>query len=140
MKKQIQFSAILMVLSFGHISAQDEENDSHKMTLSSYVDGYFSGYNTDLGQEKFQPFITVGARDNYFGVNIAQIGLSYEDKDIRGNVILHYGDIPQATWSSDFNVIQQANVGVRIMDGLWLDAGFFSTHIGTESFLQKTNF
>lgn len=119
--------------------AQQEIKTAHKLTLSSYVDTYFAGYDNDLGQQDFQPFITVGARDNTFGLNVAQLGLKYEQDKVRGTVILHYGDIPQATWSTEFNAVQEANVGVKLTDGLWLDAGFFATHIGTESFLPKNN-
>ncbi|GAA0873354.1 porin [Gangjinia marincola] len=121
------------------IFGQKDASVQHKLSLSAYVDTYFAGYDNDLNQQEFQPFITVGARDNTFGVNVAQVGLNYMHEKIRGNFILHYGDIPQATWSDEFNAIQEANVGVKIIDGLWLDAGFFATHIGTESFLPKNN-
>lgn len=126
-------------LGFTAANAQETEENKHSLTVSGYVDSYFAGYDNDLGQQKFQPFITVGARDNTFGVNVAQFGLHYEHEKVRGNVTLHYGDIPQATWSGDFNMIQEANVGLRLTDGLWLDTGFFTTHIGTESFLPKNN-
>lgn len=120
-------------------SSQDNEKSDHQLTLSAYVDSYFAGYNTNLDQQDFQPYITVGARDNSFGVNVAQFGLNYEHEKVRGNIIVHYGDIPQATWSTEFNELQEANVGFKLTDGLWLDAGFFATHIGTESFLPKNN-
>ena len=115
------------------------QETKHQLTLSTYIDTYFAGYDNDIGQEDFQPFITAGSRDNSFGINVAQLGLKYEHKKIRGNIVLHYGDIPQATWSGDFNTMQEANFGVKLCDGLWLDAGFFTTHIGTESFLPKNN-
>lgn len=130
---------IANVLAFSIVNAQSNGDKPHQLTLSAYVDGYFAGYSNDISQQEFQPYITVGARDNTFGVNVAQLGLHYEHQHVRGNVTLHYGDIPQATWSNDFNMIQEANMGVRISEGLWLDAGFFATHIGTESFLPKNN-
>lgn len=136
---------IISLLLFSILKAQAQENDSipieneHKITISGYVDGYLSAYSNNFPQQEFQPFITVGARDNSFGLNVAQFGLSYQYKYVRSNLTLHWGDIPKATWSKDFNEIQEANVGVRLMEGLWLDAGFFRTHIGTESFLPKNN-
>ncbi len=136
----MRISSFFVLLLLGlKVYSQDVENEAHQIKLSGYVDTYFSGYDNDLDQDEFQPFITAGARDNSFGVNVAQLGLSYNYKTIRSHIILHYGDIPQATWSSDFNTIQEANVGLRLSKGLWLDAGFFATHIGTESFLPKNN-
>jgi hypothetical protein len=112
----------------------------HTLTFKAYADGYFSAYSNDLPQSEFQPFETAGARDNTIGLNVGQIGLSYEHDRVRANVTFHFGDIPQATWSQDYNEVQEANAGMRLADGLWLDAGFFATHIGTESFLPKNNF
>jgi hypothetical protein len=55
------------------------------------------------------------------------------------NTVFHAGDIPATTWSSDFNMVQAANAGIKLADRLWLDGGFFATHLGTESFLPKEN-
>ncbi len=134
-------AVILVICTVGSRANAQAASDStqHKLAIKSYVDGYFSTYSNDLQQTEFQPFETVGARDNSLGVNVAQIGLHYNYDKVRANVTLHWGDIPQATWSGDFNEIQEANVGLRLADGLWLDAGFFRTHIGTESFLPKNN-
>lgn len=138
MKKKILL-VTLAITNFYVAVAQigDSKNNNQKITLKAYVDGYLSSYSNDLSQQSFQPFETVGARDNSFGVNVAQFGMHYETKWARANVTFHWGDIPQATWSTDYNQIQEANVGVRLSEGLWLDAGFFRTHIGTESFLPK---
>ena len=138
MKKLMTLAVAALGIAVAHAQETEEEN-KHSLRLTGYVDGYFAGYDNDLGQQEFQPFITVGARDNSFGINVAQFGLHYQHEKVRGNVTLHYGDIPQATWSGDFNMLQEANVGVLLTNGLWLDAGFFRTHIGTESFLPKNN-
>jgi len=140
--KSSNLSCILSVVTFlfsAVLFAQETDILRRSLTLSAYVDGYLSTYSNELPQTDFQPYETVGARDNTFGVNIVQLGVGYEGQHVRGNIILHYGDIPQATWSSEFNEVQEANVGVRLSDGLWLNAGFFSTHVGTESFLPKNN-
>ncbi|SCY23719.1 Putative beta-barrel porin-2, OmpL-like. bbp2 [Nonlabens sp. Hel1_33_55] len=120
-------------------SQSSSDNNNHEITVSGYVDGYLSGYSTELDNDQFQRYTTVGARDDTFGLNIAQLGMAYRHDKVRANVTFQYGDIPQAIWSDTFNEIQEANVGVKIIDGLWLDAGFFKTHVGTESFLPKEN-
>ena len=139
MKKMLSFCLFSFLFSSTLIYAQEEESNDHVITLSSYVDGYYAGYNTEANGNTFRPYITVGARGNSIGVNVAQMGINYEHKNIRSNIVLHYGDIPQATWSSDHNNIQEGNVGIKLSDGVWFDAGIFATHIGTESFLPKNN-
>ncbi len=53
---------------------------------------------------------------------------------------MQYGDVPRALWSPVYNYIQEANGGVKLSKNLWIDAGFFRTHIGTESMLARDNF
>lgn len=143
MKTKNLLSILLIGLTIASVQSQNNDTlqneKKHKITIGGYVDGYLSAYSTNLNQQQFQPYVTVGARDNSFGVNVAQFTISYENNYVRSNVTFHWGDIPQATWNSDFNQIQEANIGVKLTEGLWLDAGFFRTHIGTESFLPKNN-
>jgi len=110
-----------------------------KIELKAYADGYYAYYDNDVPASQLQTFSTVGPRNQSFSVNVAQIGLDYSYKDIRSSITLHYGDIAQATWSSAFPYIQEANVGVHLFPNWWLDIGLFTTHIGTESFLPKNN-
>ncbi|MEM6299575.1 MAG: outer membrane beta-barrel protein [Bacteroidota bacterium] len=133
---------LYLLLSLFTASLAVAQNDStkHKLTISGYTDVYFAAFSDSLGANALQQFTTVSPRAQRFGVNTAQIGAHYESDRIRGNFIIHYGDIAKATWSTEFPFLQEANVGFRITEGLWLDAGFFATHIGTESFLPKNNY
>lgn len=131
--------SLFLMGSFTAKAQEDPKEPEHKITLSAYVDAYLATYSNELPQQEFQPYITASPRGNSFSVNIAQFGIHYEHDKMRGNFVYHIGDIPQATWSSDFTNLQAANVGVKITDGLWLDAGFFTTHIGMESFMPKNN-
>ncbi|MBP2831621.1 outer membrane beta-barrel protein [Aquimarina sp. U1-2] len=126
-------------LSFALGISQNETHQNHELIVSAYADSYLSSFSNELDQNDFQPYITAGARDNTFGLNIAAFGAQYTSELLRGQVVFHYGDIPQATWSEDFQNVQEANIGLKLSDGLWVDAGFFATHIGTESFLPKNN-
>lgn len=141
MKNSVLLSGLVLICSINRMTSQEAISDekNNKIKISGYIDSYFSAYSNDLSQQEFQPLITVGARDNSFGVNIVAFTISYEHEWVRGNITMHWGDIPQATWNKDFNQIQEANIGFKLTEGLWLDAGFFRTHIGTESFLPKNN-
>ena len=139
-----RFALILLFVTLGcfHVKAQDPDNtrDSSKLSLLGYLDTYYSYYTDSLGPGQFQKFASVSPRNNCFGLNIAQIGLNYASPMVRGNLTLHYGDIPLSSWSQSFNPVQEANLGIKILKNTWLDAGFFTTHIGTESFLPKNNY
>jgi hypothetical protein len=70
---------------------------------------------------------------------VIQLTAQYSADKVRAIATLHYGDIPSSAWSPDFNMIQEANAGIRLSKKIWLDAGFFKTHIGTEALLPKDN-
>lgn len=121
-------------------TATKADSTKSSLTLSGYVDAYYGYFTDSLGANALQQYTTVSARDQRIGLNVAQIGAHYRSDKVRGNVTIHYGDIAQATWSGTFNPVQEANLGFKVAKGLWFDAGFFHTHIGTESFLPKNNF
>lgn len=120
--------------------AQDTTRTTPVITLSGYTDVYFATFSNELEPNEIQPFTTVSPRSNRFGLNVAQLSVQYDSDHLRGTVTLHYGDIAQATWSEEFTMVQEANVGIKLYGDWWLDAGFFTTHIGTESFLPKNNY
>jgi hypothetical protein len=110
-----------------------------KLKISGYVDAYYAYYTDSLGTKKYQKFPAISPRSNTFGLNIAQITEQFTSKRIRSTATLQFGDLPTVAWAPDFNFIQEANVGVCLAKNLWLDAGFFKTHIGTEALLPKDN-
>ncbi len=107
--------------------------------ISGYVDAYYSYYTDSVGVGDFQKFPTISPVSNQFGINIAVLSAEYNSNKARGIVTLHYGDIPQAMWSSKYNAIMEAHAGIKIHPKIWLDAGLFRTHFGTEGLMPKEN-
>jgi hypothetical protein len=132
---------LLSVISFLFVTLvyADEQKDSAVFKISGYVDTYYAYYTDSVGAGNFQKFPSVSPRSNQFGLNTAQVTFQYDAGKIRGIVTLHYGDIPVSAWSGTFNSIMEAHAGVRLCSKLWLDAGFFRTHFGTEGLLPKEN-
>ncbi len=126
---------ILLLMPMLKGAAQDQG----RLTMNAYFDAYYSVFTDDLPLNEFQQYTTVSARDNQIGINAVQLGINYTNAFVRGVLTLHYGDIAKATWSEDFEMVQEGYAGIRLTEGLWLDAGFFTTHVGTESFLPKNN-
>jgi hypothetical protein len=129
----------LFLLLINTSSLFSQSKDSAKLKISGYVDAYYALYNDSLARGSFQKFPTISPVSNNFGINIAQVQFKYDGKNVRGQVILQYGDIPRSAWAGDFNMIQKAHVGVRLSKKVWVDAGFFRTHFGTEGLLPKEN-
>ena len=129
------FVFLLVVKGF----AQTNDSTS-KFKISGYVDAYFAHYTDSLGTGDYQKFPSISPRSNQFGLNTAQLSFQYDAEKFRGIITLHFGDIAKSAWSSTFNNIMEAHAGIRLCKKLWLDAGFFRTHVGTEGLLPKENF
>lgn len=133
-----------LTLSIINVTAQDSTKvfpieKVNSLQISGYVDAYYAYYTDSVGVGDFQKFPTTSPRSNSFGLNVAMITAKYSTDKIRSTISLHFGDITLTTWSTKYNYIQEANVGVRLHKKLWLDAGFFRTHIGTEGLYAKEN-
>lgn len=121
------------------IERDDDYDSTGHFILSGYVSVYYAGYSDTSGKDGFQKFPTVAPRKDNFGLNMAMLSLQYRSDHFRANSTLHFGDIPLSAWSPNFNNIQEANLGFRLIKNVWLDAGFFRTHIGLESIQPREN-
>jgi len=129
-----------VVFSGTRIVTKTDTGSIHKIELSGYVSSYYAHYSDETQNSNgFVQFPTMAPRNNQFGLNLAQIGMEYHDQKVRGNITLQYGDIPETNWPKPFTLIQEAHAGVRLVKNLWLDAGFFKSHIGLESIQPREN-
>mgnify|MGYP000869423104 FL=1 len=110
-----------------------------ELRISGYISTYFAYYDDDTETNDFVQFPTLEPRRDQFSLNMALINMQYQSRDTRAGLALHYGDVPACAWPTTFNLIQEANAGFRVYKKWWLDAGFFKTHIGLESFQPREN-
>ena len=130
----------MVFFSFNLVHSQDKEGilkHLENFTISAYADAYY-GWNTDKNN-KIRQFDGMDMTRDEFRLNIAQISLTYDAEKVRGIVTLHYGDYAKYNWLTENPNLQEANVGFKVAKGLWVDAGYFLTHIGPEGML-KNNF
>jgi len=114
--------------------------DFSKFSIGGYVDTYYS-YDDDKNGNSLRQFSTIAPYREEFRLNIAAISLKYSDEKVRAVITAHYGDIPQANWPAvPLQFIQEAYAGFNPAKGLWIDAGYFITHIGAEGLYPKNNF
>lgn len=109
----------------------------YELTFSGYTDFYYSSFNNTTIDD-FQPLTTVGSIPG-FKNNISTFGINLETQNFRGQFTTHSGRIVGATWDSELPGIQEAYLGVHLFKDFYIDAGYFITHIGMESFMPKEN-
>jgi hypothetical protein len=128
------------VLFTGHrITEKEVDTEIGKLEIGGYISTYYSHYSDEISTNGFVQFPTMAPRNNQVGLNMALISMNYLSKSVRANINLHYGDIAESVWPQPFNMIQSAHAGVKLVKGLWLDAGFFRSHIGIESTQPREN-
>lgn len=128
-----------VVFTGTRIISKTDTNEFHKIELNGYVSSYYAHYSDEIENNGFVQFPTMAPRNDQFGLNMAQIGMEYHNQNLRSNITLHYGDIPETNWPKPFTLIQEAHAGVKLIKNLWLDAGFFKSHIGLESIQPREN-
>ena len=131
---------LLTIPSFASPDSAAVKKDSAKIEISGYVDAYYAFYTDSVGTGNFQKFPSVSPRSNHFGLNVAMLTAKYAAEKVRAVATVHFGDIPLSAWSAKYNFIQEANAGIRLHKKLWLDAGFFRTHFGTEALFPRENY
>jgi len=117
-----------------------QKKDSAVIHISGYVDAYYAYYTDSVGTNNYQKFPSISPRSNQFGLNVAMISAKYSTDNVRGVFTFHFGDIPRSAWSTNYNFIQEGNAGIRLYKKLWLDGGFFRTHLGTEALFPRENY
>lgn len=129
---------VLICLSPGNSISQDKDLNSYfkNFSISAYVDTYFS-YDTDKNIFNTpRIFCSISPYRDMFGLNVAQASLKYNSDIIRGIFTMQYGDIPEVNYGpvTRSKFIQEANIGFSPASKLWIEGGYFLTHIGSESF------
>ncbi len=133
-------SCVIVFFSFNLVHSQSKEGllkYFENFSVSTYADAYY-GWNTDK-TSKIRKLDGMDLTRDEFRLNIAQISLNYNSDIVRGIVTLQYGDYVKNNWLTENPNLQEANVGFKVTKGLWVDAGYFLTHIGPEGIL-KNNF
>ncbi len=108
-------------------------------SITTYMDAYYAYYTDSVGPNNNQKFPSTSPRSNTPSLNTIQVAINYSSDKIRATGVFHYGDIANATWPHPYNNIMEAHVGFKVYSKLWIDAGFFRTHFGTEYLLPVEN-
>jgi hypothetical protein len=123
---------------------------SSPITVSGYIGTYYA-WDSDKTIEPnggLRQFSFIAPRKETFGLDVAMVSLKYAAERSRASVIVQYGDVTNG-WGNGATAspndlfgryVQEAYAGFMLANNLWLDAGFFLTHVGEEGFFPKDNF
>lgn len=140
-------SYLILMLSIQICAVYSAEGDI-KVSFSGYLDAYFANDNEKLLPSEEVPFnftrslTYINQKKNQFGLNMGMVSADVAYDKLRGNVTLQAGDLVSSAWQAagvSTPMIQQAYAGFNAFDKLWVDAGYFLTHIGGEALLPKDN-
>jgi hypothetical protein len=146
MRKLITAGALALALPVC-LPAQDADTTA-RVTFGAFVDGYYA-YDFSEPAERLRPFTTQAARHNEFNINLAHVSAQYTGPTTRARLALQAGTSVQVNYSFEpgeiagqtnyLPLVQEAYAGVAVAPTLWIDAGIFLSHIGSESWISIDN-
>ena len=121
------------------MKSQADSLGNNGFKLTGYLDAYYAHYSDRLPLGAYQKFPTSAPVSDAFGLNMAMLSVQYQNENVNGVLTCHAGDIATSAWSNKYNFIQEAHVGLRLIKKLWLEGGYFRTHLGFESIQPREN-
>jgi hypothetical protein len=117
--------------------------------VGAFVDAYYA-WDFSRPATLDRAYTTQPARHSEFNVNLAYVEVLVERGALRGRLALQAGTAVQSNYAAEPRMgnvsgpdlsrhIQEAVVGVRLAEPLWIDAGVFYSHIGQEAWASRDN-
>jgi len=144
-------NATLSVLAAaqGESPATATPDTATRITLGAFVDGYYA-FDFNRPTTFDRAFTTQPARHNEFNVNLAFVEAKLDAQRVRGRLAIQMGTSVQANYAGEprngaisgpdlARLIQEAVVGTRVAEHLWIDGGVFLSHVGMEGFVSRDN-
>ena len=120
-----------------------------RFAIGGFVDLY---YAWDGGRPRSldRAYVTTAARHNEFNVNLAYIDATLTGPRLRGRVAFQFGTSVQANYAGEPRLgalsgpdvaryIQEATIGLKVRDDLWIDGGVFFAPFGAEGWISRDN-
>ncbi len=111
-----------------------------ELHFSGYLETYYS-YDFNQPESHSKPeFINQFNRHNEFNINLTYLQAYYKNSNLRAKIRLMAGTFSQKVHEESpqwAKFIYQANIGVKLIDGFWLDVGIMPSHFGSEGQVGK---
>lgn len=126
------------VLALTSIARAEEPRDRY--FFDAYVDFYY--YHDYHSLEGKNQYLVTPRREGLPSVNLAHLSGEVAATRWRGRFAIQDGTSVDAAYSGeegDWRHVQEAYAGGQIAEGLWLDAGVFLSHLGSDGFVIFDN-
>lgn len=132
-----------ILLSIPGYTQENPDSDSFKdkVQFSGYLDFYYSYDFSDPANNQ-RLYVTQAARHNEFNFNLAMLQADYVDDHFRATLALQTGTYPLTNYAEPTvlgQILNEANIGVRVGKNSWIDVGIMGGHFGYESFRSIDN-
>jgi hypothetical protein len=136
-------------LSFAQNKDSVSVKDSSGLSFWGFADIYY-GYNFNLPPSRIDGELVTGNsflyshnRHNEFNLNNGIVGVDYFNDKVRGILALQAGTYVEYNYANEpamLKYVYEAYAGYQPIRNLWIDAGIFTSHIGSESAISSENF
>ncbi len=141
-------SVVLLCTATTALSAQ-QTTDSTRVRLNGFVDTYYA-FDFTRPADGERRFTTQPVRHDEVNVNLAWIGVTVERERMRARLAMQAGTSVQVNYASEprngatsgpdlSQLLQEAVVGYRLADKVWIDGGVYSSYIGLEGWTSADN-
>lgn len=127
---------LLLLLQYQPVMAQKDSSAS-PLKISGYLETYYC-YDFANPASHIRPAFTFSHnRHNEVNLNLGLLRLTYEKENVKVNLALASGTYMNANLAAEPGVLKniyEASVAVKLSEqkNLWLEAGTFGSHIGSE--------
>lgn len=141
---------LLLILIAPAAGSQSTPRDTTlSVTWGAFVDAYYA-YDFGSPPTFDRGFTTQAARANEFNVNLAHVDATIGGARLRGRLALQAGTSVQANYAGEPAIggtsgpslarhLQEAWIGYKVHDRLWVDGGIFFSTAGAESWISSDN-
>lgn len=116
------------------------QDSTAALTFSGYAEVFWS-YDANQPADNRRPaFLYSHNRHDEFNLNLGYLKAAYAGDRVRANIALAAGTYMTDNYAAEpstYRSILEANVGLKLGDKTWVDAGIMPSHIGFESAVSK---
>jgi hypothetical protein len=122
-------------------SSSARAQDGLQVSVSAMADIAYSITAQPLSGHQ-RSYTTQPSRDREIGLMLGLVRADAVAPWYRARLGLQTGWFPVANYlgrDADWRHLHEANIGIRVLDSVWLDVGVMPSHIGYESMVPRTN-
>jgi hypothetical protein len=130
----VLFAGALSLLTQAPATSRDS-SPAAALLVGAFIDFYYA-YDFGRPKARDRAFTTQAVRHNEMSLNLAYASLSVERERVRGRLAFQAGTSVNSNYAGEPSVgansgavlirhVQEATAGLRLVRGLWFDAGIY---------------